>query len=255
MPAATTVTILGPYRSGTSLTACVLHELGVTFGPRQGMVPADQRNPSGYFERDDINAANTALIESAGGTLGEPGAPETIAANGNLSTLEAADLDWLRNSAVTGIKDPRLCVTLKSWFKAERLQSEQCRFVRVTRDIDRIVSSATNHSHVAAYCDGDSNKLRAMSDYYTRCAEWHIRELGLPAMTLRYEDLIATPLKVVGQIAGFLGIDNKRTIQRAARCIGKQRALSRLRRRHFAAMLRFKLGALRARLLRFTIKS
>jgi hypothetical protein len=105
MPAATTVIILGPYRSGTSLTACVLHELGVTFGPRQGMVPADQRNPSGYFERDDINAANTALIESAGGTLGEPGAPETIAANGNLNTLASLDLRWLHDSALTGIKD------------------------------------------------------------------------------------------------------------------------------------------------------
>ena len=252
MPATTTVIILGPYRSGTSLTACVLHELGVSFGPRQGMVPADLRNPSGYFERDDINAANTALIESAGGTLAEPGKPEHVAANGDLSTLASADLAWMHEAPLSGIKDPRLCVTLNSWFQAGRLQKEHCRIVHVKRQIDKVVASATNHSHVADYCGGDSDKLRAMSDYYAHCAEWQIRELGLPAMTLRYEDLIAAPLEVAGNMAGFIGVQDQRTIQRAARCIGKQRALSRLRRQQFATMLRFKLGALRARFMRLT---
>ena len=47
-----TVVILGMHRSGTSLTAGILHLLGVNMGDR--LLPADKFNAQGYFENQII---------------------------------------------------------------------------------------------------------------------------------------------------------------------------------------------------------
>ena len=66
-----------------------------------------------------------------------------------------------------------------------------------------------------------------MSRLYTTYAGWHARELGLPCFEINYEGLVADPRRLVGELAGFLGISDPTTIRRAAAAVGKRSALLR----------------------------
>ena len=83
------VIVLGPYRSGTSLTAQVIETLGVDFGPRSEWISSNHFNPGGYHERGDINAINRKLITSAGRTLGEALRASVRDLDGSFSYLAA----------------------------------------------------------------------------------------------------------------------------------------------------------------------
>src|SRR5215510_2982709 len=52
--------ILGSGRSGTSMLAGTLRRAGYYMG--ENLIPADASNPKGYFEDDEINAINEALL-------------------------------------------------------------------------------------------------------------------------------------------------------------------------------------------------
>src|SRR5262249_31431903 len=52
--------ILGSGRSGTSMLAGTLGQAGYYRG--EHLVPADEANPKGYFEDDEINAINEELL-------------------------------------------------------------------------------------------------------------------------------------------------------------------------------------------------
>jgi hypothetical protein len=57
----TAVVVTGMHRSGTSLVASLLAELGVDVG--RELVPADRRNPRGYFEDVDFLEFQRSLLE------------------------------------------------------------------------------------------------------------------------------------------------------------------------------------------------
>ena len=51
------IIVLGMHRSGTSLIAGVLHEMGVNMG--SNLMKADEYNPKGYFEDIEIYKFNS----------------------------------------------------------------------------------------------------------------------------------------------------------------------------------------------------
>ena len=54
------ILVVGMHRSGTSLLGSILGALGVALpGP---LIPGDQHNPAGYFERSDITALQEELL-------------------------------------------------------------------------------------------------------------------------------------------------------------------------------------------------
>ncbi|MEZ5166533.1 MAG: hypothetical protein R2695_08565 [Acidimicrobiales bacterium] len=54
--------ITGMHRSGTSLVAQVLRELGVDFGPADELYPGDRWNENGYLERLDVIDLNSRIV-------------------------------------------------------------------------------------------------------------------------------------------------------------------------------------------------
>jgi len=112
------VLILGPDRSGTSLTANIINELGI---PVKNDLPADLYNEKGYWEEEELQFINSKLIEYLG-TISR-GNPPRIPKGWQFSK----DLAYLRASAESvvtrkmkgekrwGWKDPRLCITLPFW--------------------------------------------------------------------------------------------------------------------------------------------
>jgi len=119
------IVVTGMHRSGTSLVAMTLEELGVPFGDHGAFYAADQWNAKGYFERRDVMDLNSRMItgldrtgSSVGALLGqaryltEPDL-ETILARG---PLFADEMRVIRDETRDGaIKDPRLCLTWSAW--------------------------------------------------------------------------------------------------------------------------------------------
>ena len=62
--------ILGSGRSGTSMLAGTLRGAGYYMGAH--LLPADEANPRGYFEDDEINAINEALLAAVTPAYSEP---------------------------------------------------------------------------------------------------------------------------------------------------------------------------------------
>jgi len=227
------VIVLGPYRSGTSVTAKVLSVLGVNFGPVTELVPPSPKNPGGFYERRDINAANTALIESAGATLAEPGDPRQLARCADFATLQSADMRWTRKPGIWGIKDPRMCATLLAWIEAGVLDRGSLRIVHVLRDLESTVRSGLDFKAIREYCDGSEAGIRAMTGRYIELADWHVQQLGVPALELKYESLISQPEETVGQLARFIGVTHPRRIRKATKVIGKNRGMQTANLRRF----------------------
>ncbi|HSE95167.1 MAG TPA: sulfotransferase [Methylomirabilota bacterium] len=219
----TGVVVLGPYRSGTSMAASVLSALGVDFGPREEMHRGDWFNPRGYFERHDVNRANTAFIRSAGGTLADPGMPELLAARGDRRILEACPATWRAGTALWGVKDPRLSATLLSWVRFELFDPGRLRVVLLERDPESIVRSVMKFRVVRAYCGGTEAGARDMTRRYHDLAQWHVKHLDLPVFTLCYERMLAAPEDITRELASFLGIRDRARSHRAARQIGRTR--------------------------------
>jgi hypothetical protein len=222
--AMTGVVILGVWRSGTSLVGQVAAELGVDFGPEEGMGRTDQYNPGGYFERIDVVHLNARLLETAGRSFGNPGDPATLAKHADPGVWHEADLDWMKSAAVWGLKDPRMCATLNAWLSFGWMKPEGLRIVRVERDFDAIVRSAVRYPNVAKHYAHNEDAIRAGAHEFDRLAEWQLEHLDAPVHRLRYEDMIAEPRRQSERLAAFLDVHDQRMIRRAAGQIGKRKA-------------------------------
>jgi hypothetical protein len=217
---ATGVIVLGPYRSGTSVTSQVLSALGVDFGPKRYFVPASRNNPGGFFERIDINKANEALLESAGESLGYPGDPREIAKKADVCALDTADMTWRGSNDYWGVKDPRLCATLLTWIESGRMERNNLRIVHVRRKLEPAVRSSMGFVSIRNFCDGTETGVRTMLARYAELAQWHVDMLNLPTFAFDYEQLLREPETVVRQLADFLGVTSPAKIRRATRIIG-----------------------------------
>lgn len=221
------VIVLGPYRSGTSLTAQVIERLGVDFGPPHELLAPNRFNPGGYLERGDVNALNRRLIVSAGRTLGEPGDPTTLVQRADASIFDEVSFPWPGHRRLWGLKDPRFCATLKLWIDSGALHADTLKVLHVVRDAGAIVRSALEHPSVRKFCARDAAHARRMVHDYIALAEWQVRTLEMPTYQLVYEDLVRAPLEQTGLIAAWLGVEDESLIERAARRIGKRSAQGR----------------------------
>jgi hypothetical protein len=221
MPDSSGIIVLGPYRSGTSVTAQVLSKMGVDFGPKRYLVPAHDWNPGGIFERKDINDANDALIRSIGKTLADPGDPRELAHSGDRKSYQLADMRWQQRKGFWGIKDPRLCATLLAWLEAGMLDRQTLKIVHVKRGTAAAVKSAMLCPPVRNFCDGTEAGAERMLSRYAELAQWHVDTLGIPTLTFDYERLVKEPQAVVEEMARFVGITSPSRIQKGVRMIGK----------------------------------
>lgn len=185
-------------------------------------------NPLGFYERQDVNVANTRFIESSGGTLAVPGNPKHVFEHGDPKTIQSLDLSWTRSKESWGLKDPRLCITLHSWIQHGLVPQSQLRLVHVERAIESATRSACNFPVITQYAQSEEPKIVGeMLARYAAAATWHVEQVGAPAVTIRYEDLVRNPTDAVAGLARFLGVTDHRRIAHAAQAVGKQRALLR----------------------------
>src|SRR5262245_2147263 len=111
--------ILGSGRSGTSMLAGTLRLAGYYMG--EHLIPADASNPRGYFEDDEINSINEALLAPVTPHLSRPNYGWRWLASVQVGTaIDCPPEIALRIEAQTAyspfcFKDPRFCYTLPAW--------------------------------------------------------------------------------------------------------------------------------------------
>lgn len=243
------VIIVGPPRSGTSLTAAVFAKKGYYVGAIESaaMRDGDDNNPYGYFEADELIARNVGILERGGFSFHNTWRHEPITAdvierlavmppsNEERAFVQAcgAHRPWMW-------KDPRLCFTLPVWARAIDPRTTVIVVVRrATEDIYRSFQRM-------GWCeDGAMARRRTVEriELHARHAEDSAKAAGMPHVCVDYADYLAKALEVAERLGELCGL------RLVAEDLNVQPALSHSSARgRFSARLRRSLdrGALRS---------
>lgn len=255
------VILLGMHRSGTSLVARMLGEIGLFLGWRK-----DINHEAWFFLR-----LNDWLLHQCGGAWDQPApiryllanplgrrvvgdylrfildAPRTVTFLGprqylHYRSIAALDRPW-------GWKDPRNTFTLPLWldlFPDARVVHVYRHGVDVAASLKRRQSESMDQSQrrfrrrrwIYAFaprwggfaeswrCAELDSALRLWSEYIHE-ARAHVAELGDRAMEVRYEDLLESPHRELSMLAAFCSLPaSKSAVQRVASQVRPSRALA-----------------------------
>jgi hypothetical protein len=167
-------------------------------GDPQELHPADEGNPSGYWEPHELIQIDDALLASWGGHQRNP---QVGARPASLDDLPASLAGRMREYAKRWEprqpfvwKDPRLCITLPLW--------------RPLLPLRGVVIAAREPGAVArslAARDGMPEAAGlAIWEVYVRSLLAALDEIPrIPRMVVRYEDLVGDGEKVVERLAAF----------------------------------------------------
>jgi GT2 family glycosyltransferase len=137
------ILVLGMHRSGTSAVSRVLGLMGAEVGSADELLPAHPTdNPTGYWERADLNAIHDRLLASTGHSWNrvagfDPHALDAEACTAFSQQLQAVVKELDAGGKTWLAKDPRLCLLLSQW----RLLVQAPAYVVVVRDPREIAAS------------------------------------------------------------------------------------------------------------------
>jgi len=194
MPDRDFLIVTGPGRSGTSAVARVLHESGVGMGEQ--LAAASEFNRAGYYEEVPVVALNDAIM-AALGMEGMERWPERVAVLDAAEPHTAAMHELASNTRARGWKDPRFAVTLEAWLP--HLPSPP-RVIVCLRSPEAFI-----HSVISIFGLSPRPALEAWWANHLRRALDVVRDYGLAATSVVYEDLIERPEATVAALASFVG--------------------------------------------------
>ena len=199
-------------RSGTSATAGLLVNLGLTGPLPDDLVPATGSNEQGHWESLSVISCNMRLLRSAGG-FGDSPPPITLEWDGvdGYAERKAEALKWFRASdsgKPMMVKDPRMCLTLTFWRDAIPVPMAA---IFVLRDPLKVARSRE------ARDDMPMSLGLALWDRHVRSAALGLR--GLPTLVIHYDDMLEDPVAGTASVVEFLGligVEVPRETERAA---------------------------------------
>jgi len=169
----TCIVVVGAHRSGTSLTAGILHQAGVNMGRR--FREPDEWNPTGYWGDLDWLDLNKKLLRDAGGNWYTPPGIEALAAQGEALADEIRALVARKDEApLWGFKDPRTCLTIGVLLPH---LPPDTRFLIVRRGKAAVVRSLMRRAEGRGYYETREHWWALTEEYYRRLAnftEWHM---------------------------------------------------------------------------------
>ena len=213
------VMVLGLPRSGTSLVAGILHMTGVNMGEGR-LQPADQNNPTGYWEDLRWQALNKRITGIRYG-CNEPR---------DIGTEQKEQYRQLAAECQTrplwGMKDPRLCFTAQ-WIWP---YLSDCRIVTVRRDFEASVASLVKHSQVSykRALEMGPERARALLRVWREAMDRRLAEFEGPVLPVEYELLLKEPNEGVRALRRFahdsLGVawPSNKQIDAAIRFVAKE---------------------------------
>lgn len=199
------VIIVGPPRSGTSLTSDIFARRGYYTG--EGLRVGDDYNPFGYYEAEDLINANVSLFEAAGYPHHntwkfDPITAEQIESIGRMSVRdEHRNLlaQWGQHTPWMW-KDPRFAITLEYW--AQLIDGDSTGVILTSRNPEDVYWSFRRKG----WCDsGPDDRRRAIGiiEQHADNARQVIERLGVPHITIAYNEYHDAPVKVAARISEF----------------------------------------------------
>jgi len=199
------VVILGPHRTGTSLVASMLSAMGVDMGVvTLGSHPSQ---PLGHYEDLDFVRMNSGILAEHGGTWDAPPdvdwrkfRPELIVLVTMKQNPEMQEDGEARPEGQWwGFKDPRTCLTAACYHQ----YLDDPHYIVVHRNKSDAVASLEFREGKA----GDT--WEKLYDTYTAERDWFLENTDAPRLHLRYEDLVnpSTAWGAATSLALFLGLD------------------------------------------------
>ena len=191
------VAVVGMHRSGTSATAGLLVNLGLT-GPRpDDIIRASSSNERGYWESKSMVRCDDGLLRAVGCARYAP-PPITLRWDGvpGYEEIRRAALRWFATTYAGRsmvAKDPRLCLTLPFW---RDVLPAPIAAVFVLRDPLSVVRS------MLARDDFPVTLALAIWDRYVRSASLVLE--GLPTLVVEYDSMMADPSGATEEISRFL---------------------------------------------------
>ncbi len=201
------VIIVGPPRSGTSLTAAVFARRGYYVGPiaSSAIRDGDDNNPYGYFEADALVEQNVAILREAGFDFHNTWKYEAISASAierirdmpacssqrHFVSEHADHQPWMW-------KDPRLCFTLPVW--ARIVPPASTVIVVVRRKTEEILRSFLR----MGWCEDTPESRRRAAEaieLHAACAAWSATATGLPHLFVDYADYLRDAAGVAGELS------------------------------------------------------
>ena len=210
------VIILGMHRSGTSLVAHLLHQMGVSMG--EEFLEADEYNPTGYWEDTEFLAVNKAILAAAGGDWCHPPSVEDVESVRHDLESEMVDLIKCRAEANErwGWKDPRACLTAPLWNR----YLEDPRYI-VCRRRDGDIRTSLERCHPEDDVDWDA----LIDEYYARVMDFLLGKLSRNALaSFAFYDELVNPSaseQAIKKLADFVGA-NAGAAQEAAKVVRTQ---------------------------------
>lgn len=209
-PGRIALVVLGMHRSGTSALAGVLGLRGARLP--QTPIPANSRNPRGFFESEVIYALHDELLQEAGTSWDDlsplpPGWIDSTAGSAWTDRLTAATRDEFGEAAAFVLKDPRMCRLVPLWNRVLSNVGAAPRFVLPIRNPLECAASLTGSYGIATTVG-----LLLWLDYFLQ-SELDTR--GVPRVFVTYEALLADPEATIAKIERGLSVRLPRTSRAA----------------------------------------
>jgi len=191
-----TVVILGMHRSGTSLTAGILHKMGVSMG--RMLLGPNPSNKKGHYENKIIEELNKDILRVAGGSWDCPPKQQFINDIKHRFDAKIKRIIKLEQEKIWGWKDPRTVLTIELFIP----YLSNLHFIVCRRDRDDIAkslqlrngSSIKKWRKLAAIYD---NRINHILLKYKHC---------YPFLEVNFNDFFIKPHKTINEIANFLNI-------------------------------------------------
>lgn len=202
------VWVIGLHRSGSSVTAGILHRLGVHMGNR--LIGYENRGTGGFEAHGLAKICEQAYPFPAT----EPAVDHEMTKRELRAWLDHRMGEAAHRGTIAGGKYPHLCFLVDMLLELE----PESRFIHIDRPLDESIRSLTDRSAKAR------GWLRATPGQCERLqrALWEAKATALVRvatdhmLTIRYHDLLATPSSQIDRIIEFLTLQVRAEQRQAA---------------------------------------
>ena len=196
------VIVLGVHRSGTSAITKGLELFGVDLG--QNLLPANEYNPKGYFEDNQLVDLNDNILRKSGSLWSalqflEP--EDLLGARFEKEQNEAREFlkGKLAQGTPIGLKDPRLCRTLPLWQKIFEELGLRVGYLLAYRSPDEVAASLKKR---------DDFSIEYGENLWASYQMDVLRHLNSKKwLVIKYENLLKKPRRELRRVAEFLGAE------------------------------------------------